>query len=57
MRKKLALLVVAAALTAGSVLVEPAVALTCPAGTHVFTCPTRTYCCPNGAFCICSQAT
>jgi hypothetical protein len=55
MRKKLALFAVAIALAAGSALVEPAMALTCPIGTHVFTCPTRTFCCPNGAFCICQQ--
>ena len=48
MRKKLALFVFAAALTAGSALVEPAAALTCPVGTHVFfICPTRTSAAPT----------
>ncbi|HEY0511939.1 MAG TPA: hypothetical protein VGH73_08545 [Thermoanaerobaculia bacterium] len=57
MRKKLALLVVAAALAAGSALVEPAAALTCPAGSHLVTCPTRTFCCPDFARCVCLPIT
>lgn len=55
MRKKLALTAFAVALAAGSMMVKPAAALTCAAGSHVFTCPTYSYCCPNGAFCICKQ--
>ena len=59
MRKKLALIVLAlAAFTAASVPTSATVPTTspCPAGTHLFTCPDRTFCCPNGAFCICKQS-
>jgi hypothetical protein len=53
MRKKLALFALALALTAGSVAVRPAAALTCPTGSHLVTCPTRTFCCPDFAKCVC----
>jgi hypothetical protein len=58
MRKKLVSLGFAlTALVAASAL-APASATTpvtnpCPAGTHLFTCNTYSYCCPMGAFCIC----
>jgi hypothetical protein len=54
MRKKLALLGFALALMAASAT-PPASALTCKVGTHLIVCPTYSFCCPNGAFCICPQ--
>ncbi len=57
MRKKLALLALAVALAAGSVIVKPAAALTCAAGSHLVTCPTRTFCCPDFARCVCFPIT
>jgi hypothetical protein len=26
---------------------------TCPKGSHLFICPTYSFCCPNNAFCAC----
>jgi len=26
----------------------------CPKGSHLVTCPTYSFCCPNNAFCVCS---
>jgi hypothetical protein len=55
MRKKLALIVLALAAFAAanttssaSVIISP-----CPKGSHLFRCPTYSFCCPNNAFCIC----
>jgi hypothetical protein len=55
MRKKLVSLGIALAALVAASTFTPASAQssTCPAGTHLFTCPTYSYCCPNGAFCIC----
>jgi hypothetical protein len=54
MRKKLITLGFALAAAAASTL-SPASAtpVTCRAGSHLFVCPTYSFCCPNGAFCIC----
>jgi hypothetical protein len=55
MRKKLALTAFAVALAAGSMMVKPAAALTCPTGSHLLVCSTYSFCCPNNAFCICER--
>ena len=26
----------------------------CPKGSHLVTCPTYSFCCPNNALCVCS---
>ena len=63
MRKKLALLLFALAALAPAAAVthaSPAKLLptlaqtsTCPKGSHLFICPTYSFCCPNNAFCAC----
>jgi hypothetical protein len=58
MRKKLAALFIVFATVAGTVALlapTPAQALTCPRGSHVFTCSYGSFCCPNNAFCACLQ--
>ncbi|HEX4961752.1 MAG TPA: hypothetical protein VF173_12990 [Thermoanaerobaculia bacterium] len=54
MRKKLILTALAlAAFMAASNTSATIVTSPCPQGSHLFRCPTYTFCCPNGAFCIC----
>jgi len=53
MRKKLVILTFALAAAAASTLSAPAKADTCPKGTHLFVCPTSSFCCPNNALCFC----
>jgi hypothetical protein len=56
MRKRLvALMIVLAAVvgTAAVLTATPAEAKTCPRGSHLITCPTGSWCCPNNAFCVC----
>ncbi|HEY0510711.1 MAG TPA: hypothetical protein VGH73_02325 [Thermoanaerobaculia bacterium] len=55
MRKKLALLAFALAALTASATLSPAAAATstCPQGSHLFVCPTYSFCCPNNAFCAC----
>jgi hypothetical protein len=54
MRKKLAILTFALATAAASTFsLAPAKAATCPPGSHLFVCPTYSFCCPNNAFCAC----
>jgi hypothetical protein len=56
MRKKLfaLLIVVAAAVGTSAILTAtPAAAKRCPKGSHLFVCPTYSFCCPNNAFCAC----
>lgn len=54
MRKKLFILAFALAAAAASTL-SPASAQTstCPKGSHLFVCPTYSFCCPDNAFCAC----
>ncbi len=54
MRKKLIILGFALAATAASTLSPaPAKADTCPKNSHLFVCPTYSFCCPDNAFCAC----
>jgi hypothetical protein len=53
MRKKLALLAFGLAALAATTSVRPAVAQTCPSGSHRIVCPTYSFCCPNNALCVC----
>ena len=56
MRKTLAVLMIVLAAVVGSAAVlapTPAEAKTCPRGSHLITCPTYSFCCPNNAFCVC----
>lgn len=58
MRKKFAALLIGFAAVAGITALlapTPALALTCPPRSHVFTCNGYSFCCPNGAFCICRE--
>jgi hypothetical protein len=65
MRKKLAILAFALAAIAPTVAISPASAArpapfdlavqSCPKGSHLFVCPTYSFCCPNNAFCACLQ--
>lgn len=54
MRKKLFILAFALAAAAASTL-SPASAApsTCPKNSHLFVCPTYSFCCPDNAFCAC----
>lgn len=54
MRKKLVILAFAlAAAVAGTLAPASADPTTCPKGSHLFVCPTYSFCCPNNAFCVC----
>jgi len=56
MRKKLFSLVIVVAAVVGSIAVltaTPAEAKSCPRGSHLITCPTGSWCCPNNALCVC----
>jgi len=56
MRKKLFMLVIAFAAVAGTAAVltaTPAAAKSCPKNSHLFVCPTYSFCCPNNALCVC----
>ncbi len=56
MRKKLVILGFALAAAAASTLTssaDPSIGGTCPQGSHLFVCPTYSFCCGNTAFCAC----
>jgi hypothetical protein len=56
MRKKLLVFVVVIAAVFGTTAVltaTPAAPKSCPKGSHLFQCPTYSFCCPNNAFCAC----
>jgi hypothetical protein len=56
MRKKLLVFVIVLAAVAGTTAVltaTPAASKTCPKGSHLVTCPTGSFCCPNNALCVC----
>jgi len=56
MRKKLFVLMIAFAAVAGTAAVlsaTPAAAKSCPKNSHLVTCPTYSFCCPNNALCVC----
>lgn len=65
MRKKLFFLVFALAAlapipslspaAAGGAPFSPAAGPDCPKGSHLFVCPTYSFCCPDNAFCACLQ--
>lgn len=56
MRKKLAFLALTLVITAASAISPASAATTtCPKGSHLFVCPTYSFCCPNNAFCACLQ--
>ena len=56
MRKKLVILAFALAAAAASTLSPvSAQTSTCPKNSHLFVCPTYSFCCPNNAFCACLQ--
>ena len=58
MRKKFAVLLIVFTAVAGIAAImapTPAHALTCPRGSHVFTCNNHSFCCPNNALCACFQ--
>ncbi|HEY4572989.1 MAG TPA: hypothetical protein VIJ61_06425 [Thermoanaerobaculia bacterium] len=55
MRKKLLSLgfALAALVAASTFMPASAQSSTCPKGSHLFVCPTYSFCCPNNAFCAC----
>lgn len=56
MRKKLLSLVIVLAAVLGTSAIltaRPAAAAGCPKGSHLFQCPTYSFCCPNNAMCAC----
>jgi hypothetical protein len=54
MRKKLVILVFALAAAAASTLTPAsAQSSTCRKGSHLFVCPTYSFCCPDNALCVC----
>ncbi|MBZ5637830.1 MAG: hypothetical protein LAO51_03635 [Acidobacteriia bacterium] len=55
MRKKLAVLmfVLAAVVGTSALTTRVAAETKCPRGSHLITCPTGSWCCPNNAFCVC----
>jgi hypothetical protein len=58
MRRKLFGLVIVLAAVMGTCALltgTPAAASSCPPRTHLFVCNGYSFCCPNGAFCICRE--
>jgi len=56
MRKKLTVVMFVLAAALGTVALltpTPVQAQSCPRGSHLITCPTGSWCCPNNAFCVC----
>ena len=55
MGKRLVVLLIVLAAVAGTAAVtsSPAEAKSCPRGSHLITCPTGSWCCPNNALCVC----
>jgi len=55
MIKKVVLAVTCAVglLGAAALLSTPAEAKNCPRGSHLIVCPTGSWCCPDGALCVC----
>ena len=56
MRKKLLSLVIVLAAGVGTTAIlssTPVAAKSCPKGSHLVVCPTRSFCCPNFAICDC----
>ncbi len=53
MRKKLALLVLALSAVAAASAIAPAAADPCPPNSNLIVCPTRSFCCPFFARCVC----
>lgn len=55
MRKRLVVLLIVLAAVVGTAAVtsSPAEAKSCPRGSHLITCPTGSWCCPNNALCVC----
>jgi len=56
MRKKLIILAFALAAAAASILTPAsAQSTTCKKGTHLIVCTTYSFCCPDTAFCVCTD--
>ena len=55
MKKVLLASTLAVALAGAAALLSatPAEAKSCPRGSHLVTCPTGSFCCPDNAFCFC----